>query len=82
VDPAATVNPEKNGIEAGHQHSGKGGLLWKRVVVYALSLGCLVWVFHDVHPRRLLATMAVSNWWFVALAVVVDILTYVFLGMR
>jgi uncharacterized protein (TIRG00374 family) len=82
VDPAATVNPEKNGIEAGHQHSGKGGLLWKRVVVYALSLGCLVWVFHDVHPRRLLATMAVSNWWFVALAVVVDILTYVFQGMR
>jgi glycosyltransferase 2 family protein len=54
----------------------------KRLLVYAIAVACLVWVFHDVHPRRLLATMSIENWWFVALAVLVDILTYVLQGMR
>jgi hypothetical protein len=54
----------------------------KRVLVYAIAVACLVWVFHDVHPRRLLATMTIANWWFLALAVFVDILTYVLQGMR
>ncbi len=50
--------------------------------MYAIALAFLVWVFHDVHPRRLLATMAISNWWFVVLAVAVDVLTYVLQGIR
>ncbi len=58
------------------------GAAWKRVLMYTFAAACLVWVFHDVHPRRLLATMTIANWWFVALAVAVDILTYVLQGLR
>ncbi len=55
---------------------------WKPILVYAVSLACLLWVFHDVHPRQLLATMAISNWWYVTAAVAVDILTYILQGWR
>ena len=54
----------------------------KRALVYAFAAACLVWVFHDVHPRRLLTAMSIANWWFVALAIIVDILTYVLQGVR
>jgi glycosyltransferase 2 family protein len=54
----------------------------KRVLVYACAVACLAWVFHGVHPRRLLAAMTITNWGFVALAVTVDILTYVLQGIR
>jgi uncharacterized membrane protein YbhN (UPF0104 family) len=54
----------------------------KRALVYAFATACLVWVFHDVHPRELLATMSIANWWFVALAIIIDILTYVLQGIR
>lgn len=54
----------------------------KRALFYLLAIACLVWVFHDVHPRALRAAMAISNWWFVVLAVVVDILTYCLQGIR
>ncbi len=50
--------------------------------MYAIAVAFLAWVFHDVHPRRLLETMSISNWWLVALAVAVDILTYVLQGVR
>jgi uncharacterized membrane protein YbhN (UPF0104 family) len=54
----------------------------KRALVYTFATACLVWVFHDVHPRELLATMSIANWWFVALAIIIDILTYVLQGIR
>ena len=54
----------------------------KPALVYAFAAACLVWVFHDVHPRRLLASMSIANWWLVALAIIVDILTYVLQGVR
>jgi glycosyltransferase 2 family protein len=54
----------------------------KRALVYAFATACLVWVFHDVHPPELLATMSIANWWFVALAIIIDILTYVLQGIR
>jgi uncharacterized protein (TIRG00374 family) len=54
----------------------------KRALVYAFATACLVWVFHDVHPPELLATMFIANWWFVALAIIIDILTYVLQGIR
>ena len=54
----------------------------KPALVYAFAAACLVWVFHDVHPRRLLASMSIANWWMVALAIIVDILTYVLQGVR
>jgi uncharacterized protein (TIRG00374 family) len=58
------------------------GLLLKRALIYLIAVACLVWVFHDVHPQQLLAAMTISNWWFVILAVVVDILTYGVQGIR
>lgn len=54
----------------------------KRALACALALACLVWVFHDVNPRRLLAAMSISNWRFIGLAIIVDILTYVLQGLR
>ncbi len=55
---------------------------WKKWVVYSLALAALVWVFHDVHSQRLLATMVIKNWWFMVAAIAVDILTYVLQGAR
>ncbi|HWR17644.1 MAG TPA: lysylphosphatidylglycerol synthase transmembrane domain-containing protein [Terriglobales bacterium] len=49
---------------------------------YVFALACLVWVFHDVHPRRVLAQLTIREWAFLVPAVFFDILTYVFQGMR
>jgi uncharacterized protein (TIRG00374 family) len=54
----------------------------KRALAYAFGLACLVWVFHDVDHRRLLAAMSIGNWWFIMLAIIVDILTFVLQGLR
>ncbi len=54
----------------------------KRALMYGFAAACLVWVFHDVHPRHLLASMRVGNWWLLAAAIVVDILTYLLQGVR
>jgi glycosyltransferase 2 family protein len=54
----------------------------QRALVYGFALACLVWVFHNGHPRQLLAAMVISNWCFVALAIAVDILTYVLQAFR
>ncbi len=51
-------------------------------LAYFLALACLVWVFHDIHAGQLLAAMSITNWRFVALAVIIDILTYVLQGVR
>ncbi len=56
--------------------------VWKRLLGYAFAVACAVWVFHDIHPRQLLSAMIIRNWWFVALAVSFDILTYVLQGIR
>lgn len=55
---------------------------WKRLLGYAFAAACLVWVFHDVHPRHLLAAIRIENWWYVAAAVFFDVLTYVLQGAR
>lgn len=54
----------------------------KRALMYSFAAACLIWVFHNVHPRHLLASMRVGNWWLLGAAVVVDILTYVLQGAR
>jgi uncharacterized protein (TIRG00374 family) len=56
--------------------------LAKRVAGLLFALACLAWVFHDVHPRQLIATMHVAYWRFVAAAILFDVLTYVLQGMR
>jgi hypothetical protein len=42
----------------------------KRALVYTFATACLVWVFHNVDPRKLLATMLITNRRFVALATI------------
>jgi glycosyltransferase 2 family protein len=54
----------------------------KRALAYTFALACLVWVFHDVNARRLLAAMSIRNWQFIVLGITVDILTYVLQGLR
>lgn len=54
----------------------------KRLFGYLFALACLVWVFHDIQPRQLLSAIHITNWWFLAGAVVFDILTYVLQGLR
>ena len=54
----------------------------KRALAYTFALACLVWGFHDIHVRQLLAAMSIANWRLVGLAILVDILTYVLQGMR
>src|SRR5215470_17988726 len=51
-------------------------------MAYAFALACLVWVFHDIKGRELLAAMSIAKWQFAALAVSVDILTYILQGVR
>jgi uncharacterized protein (TIRG00374 family) len=54
----------------------------QRALVYSIATACLVWVFHNVHPRQLLASMFIANWGLVALAIIADILTYVLQAFR
>ncbi len=59
---------------------------WKRVARtfagYLVGGACLVWLFHDVHPRAVLAAAARLQWRWAALAVVFDIVSYLCQGWR
>lgn len=68
--------PDKSG-ETGSRSS------WiKRSLGYLFALAGLIWVFHDVHPQRLLSTIHINNWSLLGLAVFFDVLTYVLQGVR
>jgi glycosyltransferase 2 family protein len=57
-------------------------LFWKTVPGYAIAIVCLLWIFHDIRIRELTDSMASIDWWWVAGAVLLDILSYVCQGMR
>lgn len=83
-DPTAQVknHSETRAAESSALSGSANGARLKRLLGYLFALACLVWVFHDIHPRRLLATMRIENWWFVALSVIFDVLTYILQGGR
>jgi hypothetical protein len=54
----------------------------KGALVHGFAAACLLWVFHNVHPRQLLASMFIASWGLVALAIIADILTYILQGLR
>jgi glycosyltransferase 2 family protein len=56
--------------------------IWKTIPGYAIALFCLIWVFHDIRFKELIGSIATINWWWVAGAVVLDVLSYVCQGMR
>jgi glycosyltransferase 2 family protein len=80
LDRTATSLTERDAREQWPARLRHSGL--KRALAYAFALACLVWVFHDINPRRLLAAMSIAKWQFIVLAIVVDILTYVLQGLR
>ncbi len=49
---------------------------------YLFAAACLLWVFHDVHPRQVLRQMTIEHWEFLVPAVFFDVLTYVLQGWR
>ncbi len=49
---------------------------------YFFAAACLLWVFHDVHPKRLLKLMTIERWEFLVPAVFFDVVTYVLQGWR
>lgn len=55
---------------------------WKAIPGYAIAVLCLIWVFHDIEIKELTRSIAAINWWWVAGAVFLDILSYVFQGLR
>lgn len=56
--------------------------LLKPAAGYLLAAVCLVWLFHDVHPREVLRSASGMNWAWVALAICFDIASYVSQGWR
>jgi uncharacterized protein (TIRG00374 family) len=57
--------------------------VWPRAALgYALALLCLVWVFHDFDFGTLLRRVAAMNLFWVAAAVLCDVLSYVCQGAR
>ena len=63
-------------------HQEKCRIRPRAVVACVLALAGLVWVFKDIRARPLFAAMAIANWRYVALAILLDILTYVLQGLR
>lgn len=59
-------------------HNGRREGRWLRTALgYVLAGLCLIWVFHDIHPGRLLDHVATIRWGWIGLAVVFDIFSYV-----
>lgn len=57
--------------------------MWPRAALgYALALACLVWVFHDLDFGDLLRRVAAMNLYWVAAAILCDVLSYVCQGAR
>ena len=57
--------------------------LWPRAALgYALALACLVWVFHDFDFSDLLPRVVAMNLYWVAAAILCDVLSYVCQGAR
>jgi uncharacterized protein (TIRG00374 family) len=46
-------------------------------VSYGIGAACLYWVFHDVRFSELVRSIAAIQWWWLAPAVVLDLLVYV-----
>lgn len=52
------------------------------ITTYLLSIACLWWVLHDINWREYPDELREMRWWWVLLAVISDILVYVWHGWR
>jgi uncharacterized protein (TIRG00374 family) len=62
--------------------SARASRLLRQSFGYVIGGVCLIWVFHDIHIGRFLEEVRGINGWWVALAVVFDIASYVIQGLR
>lgn len=53
-----------------------------RLIGYGISLVCLVWVLHDIHPARAIHDFANVDWKWVAVGMIVDVLSYLVQAIR
>lgn len=49
---------------------------------WVIAGACLVWLFHDVHPRAILASAGRLSWMWVTAGIAFDILSYIAQGWR
>lgn len=54
----------------------------KQALGYFFAVICLLWVFHDIELGRLWRHLVDINWWWVAPAILFDILSYLCQGVR
>ncbi len=67
-------------IQTTEPDGSKGSL--RQALGYVIALVCLVWVFHDIHPERILGQIGNISWGWVALWLLGDFFTYVTQGYR
>lgn len=66
ISPQPPNGPPRNGTSK-----------WGSYIVYAISLGCLLWVYHDFEWSEELPRLARIHWGWIVLAVACDVLVYV-----
>lgn len=52
------------------------------ILTNIFSIGCLIWVLHDANLGELRYEIAGLNWWWVAVAMISDVLVYAWHGWR
>ena len=73
-------NVQLNSISAPHDRSLSRWI--KPALGYVVAIVCLVWVFYDVRLDRILQNVTAIKWWWIALAVLCDILGFILQGLR
>ena len=76
------MDPAAEAITTASPPAEPRGARLKRWGGYLFAVVCLVWVFYDLHPRHLLATIKIERWGWLAPAVFFDVLTYLLQGIR
>src|SRR5713101_5396480 len=52
------------------------------VLTNVVAIGCLLWTLRDAHLGEFKDDLATMNWWWVAVAVVAELATYFWHGLR
>jgi len=52
------------------------------ILQYVIVAGCLLWVFYDIHPGRLLETLTIKNWLWIVPAIIFHLSSFVLQGFR
>ena len=54
----------------------------KHLLGYLVAAVCLIWVFHDVHPEKLMSDLSSIDWRWIAPAIVCDVVSYLCQAIR